>query len=41
MHIPEGFNTVTPYIFVDGAPLFIEFLVEGLDGIETGRHMSR
>ncbi len=40
MHIPPGFNTVTPYMFVDGAPRFIEFLIQGLGGIETGRHMN-
>jgi len=30
MHIPPGFNTLTPYMFVDGAPGFVEFLVQGL-----------
>jgi hypothetical protein len=29
MHIPPGFNTVTPYLFVDGAPRFIELLFQG------------
>lgn len=40
MRIPPGFNTVTPYFFVEGAERFIEFLVQGLGGIETGRHMN-
>ena len=40
MRIPPGFNTVTPYFFVDGAARFIDFLVQGLGGIETGRHLN-
>ena len=40
MHIPPGFNTVTPYFFVDDAAGFIEFLVAGLGGEETLRHMD-
>jgi len=40
MHTPPGFNTVTPYFFVDGAKRFIDFLVEGLGGTEVGRHMK-
>ena len=40
MRIPPGFNTVTPYFFVAGADRFIEFLVRGLGGIETARHMN-
>jgi [ribosomal protein S5]-alanine N-acetyltransferase len=40
MRIPPGFNTVTPYFFVDGAEGFLEFLVRGLGGVETGRHMD-
>ena len=40
MRIPPGFNTVTPYFFVDGASRFIDFLVQGLGGIETGRHLN-
>ncbi|AZP12948.1 VOC family protein [Undibacterium parvum] len=40
MLIPPGFNTVTPYFFVEGADRFIEFLVHGLGGIEIGRHMN-
>ncbi|MEO8937940.1 MAG: VOC family protein [Burkholderiaceae bacterium] len=39
MYIPPGFNTVTPYYFVDGAEAFIAFLVAGLGGEETGRSM--
>lgn len=40
MRIPPGFNTVTPYFFVDGAPRFIDFLVHGLSGTEIGRDMN-
>ena len=40
MRIPPGFNTVTPYFFVEGAGRFIEFLVQGLGGIEIGHHMN-
>ena len=40
MHIPPGFNTVTPYFFVDGAAEFIDFLVAGLGGTEILRHMD-
>jgi PhnB protein len=40
MRIPPGFNSVTPYFFVDGAPRFIDFLVHGLGGAEVGRHMD-
>ena len=40
MRIPSGFNTVTPYFFVEGAERFIEFLVQGLEGIEVSRHMN-
>ncbi len=40
MRIPPGFNTVTPYFFVDGAAGFLDFLVRGLDGVEIGRHMD-
>ncbi len=39
MYIPPGFNTVTPYFFVEDAEAFIEFLVEGLGGVETCRSM--
>lgn len=37
MYIPPGFNTVTPYFFVKGAEGFVEFLVDGLGGIEVLR----
>jgi PhnB protein len=40
MRIPPGFNTVTPYFFVDGADRLIAFLVQGLGGVEIGRHMN-
>jgi len=40
VRIPPGFNTVMPYFFVEGAERFIEFLVQGLEGIEIGRHMN-
>ncbi len=40
MHIPPGFNTVTPYILVEGADRFLDFLVQGLGGVEIGRHMN-
>jgi PhnB protein len=40
MHIPPGFNTVTPYFFVDDAAGFIDFLVAGLGGTEILRHMD-
>jgi PhnB protein len=40
MHIPPGFNTVTPYFIVDGAAGFIDFLVIGLGGTEILRHMD-
>lgn len=40
MRIPPGFNTVTPYFFVDGAARFLEFLVQGLGGTEINRHMD-
>ncbi|MGB5211202.1 MAG: VOC family protein [Gammaproteobacteria bacterium] len=40
MLIPPGFHTVTPYFFVDGAAEFLDFLVRGLGGRETMRHMN-
>ena len=39
MYIPPGFNTVTPYMFVEGAELFVDFLVQGLDGFELHRSL--
>jgi PhnB protein len=40
MHLPPGFNTVTPYMFVEGAARFMDFLVHGLGGVEILRHMN-
>ncbi|OWY39544.1 glyoxalase [Xenophilus sp. AP218F] len=40
MRIPPGFNTVTPYFFVDDAAGFIAFLVAGLGGEEVCRHLN-
>lgn len=40
MRIPPGFNTVTPYFFVDGAERFMDFMVRGLGGVEIARHMN-
>ena len=40
MHIPPGFNTVTPYFFANGAAAFIDFLVDGLGGTEIDRQMD-
>ena len=40
MLIPPGFNTVTPYFFVDRAAEFLEFLTQGLGGLEIDRHMN-
>jgi PhnB protein len=37
MYIPPGFNTVTPYYFVENAESFVSFLVNGLGGAETCR----
>jgi PhnB protein len=37
MYIPPGFNTVTPYFFVENAQRFVTFLVQGLGGVETCR----
>jgi len=37
MYIPPGFNTVTPYFFVEDAERFIAFLTDGLGGTETNR----
>jgi PhnB protein len=37
MYIPPGFNTVTPYYFVENAESFVSFLVNGLGGVETCR----
>lgn len=37
MRIPEGFTTITPYFFVDGAEKFVEFLKSAFGGVEVGR----
>ncbi|WP_010409977.1 VOC family protein [Citromicrobium sp. JLT1363] len=37
MHVPKGFAVVTPYIFVDGAEKYIEFLEAAFNAIEIGR----
>lgn len=39
MYIPPGFNTVTPYYFVNEAESFVSFLICGLGGKETCRSM--
>lgn len=35
MITPEGFATVTPYLFVDGAEDYSRFIIDGLDGEPT------
>jgi PhnB protein len=40
MRIPPGFNTVAPYFFSDDAAALVRFMVEGLGGIQTLRHMD-
>ena len=37
MYVPKGFGTVTPYIFVNGADNFSDFLVRAFNGVEKGR----
>ncbi len=39
MYIPSGFGTVTPYMFVRDAEVFVGFLVAGLGGEETLRRL--
>ncbi|MEO6051689.1 MAG: VOC family protein [Pyrinomonadaceae bacterium] len=39
MYIPDGFGTITPYFFVDGAEKFLDFLVAGFGGVELGRSL--
>jgi PhnB protein len=41
MYIPPGFNTVTPYHFVQNAESFVAFLIRGLGGEETCRTMRK
>jgi PhnB protein len=38
MLIPKNFGTVTPYFFVDEPKRFIDFLVQGLDGVLVLEH---
>ena len=38
-YIPPGFGAVTPYFFVDDAPRFIAFLIDGLGGQELLRSL--
>lgn len=40
MVTPPGFNTVTPYFFVNDAPAFVDYLTRGLGGFEVLRHMD-
>jgi len=40
MRVPPGFNTVTPYFFVEEADRFLAFLAHGLGGVEVSRHMN-
>lgn len=37
MYIPPGFNTITPYYFVENAESFVSFLIHGLGGEEICR----
>lgn len=39
MHIPRGFGRLSPYFFVADAERFVDFLVAGLGGRETLRHL--
>ena len=39
MYVPPGFNTVTPYYFVEDAESFVKFLVDGLGGTEVLRSL--
>jgi len=38
-YIPPGFGAVTPYFFVDDAPRFVAFLIDGLGGQEVLRSL--
>jgi PhnB protein len=40
MRIPPGFNTIAPYLFVEKAAPYLEFLVVGLGGTEVLRHVA-
>ena len=37
MHVPDGFATVTPYIFVDGSDAYVRFLETAFGAREIGR----
>jgi PhnB protein len=37
MLIPPGFNTIAPYLFAQGAQSLVDFLVQGLGGVEVCR----
>jgi len=37
MYIPEGFGTITPYIFVNTADAFSDFVATAFGGVERGR----
>jgi PhnB protein len=37
MYVPEGYGTVFPYFFVDGAERFADFLKNAFDATEVGR----
>jgi PhnB protein len=37
MRIPDGFGVVTPYISVEDAPAYIDFLIRGMGAVELGR----
>lgn len=41
MTVPAGFGTVTPYMFVEKAESFIEFLVAAFGGQEIGRTVDK
>ena len=40
MNIPEGFAAVTPYLFVDGAEGYVQFLERAFSGREIGRSLA-
>lgn len=39
MYIPDGFNTVTPYLVIREAEKFVAFLLKAFDGVEIGRSL--
>lgn len=40
MQLPTGFHTITPYIFVEQADQFVQFLLNAFDGHEIGRTLA-